>query len=154
MELGLRLTVAAGIALHPLPVHGLRLADLQVLRHGALQTRASGEFDRVAEEAAPRADLLDREGRVLARSVPTWYCFADKAMVKGAPVFAAKLAPLLGVSARALEGRVRAASRFAWLKTGMTAEQSEALKIARGGGGGGGPGRGRGGPGGGRARGV
>jgi cell division protein FtsI (penicillin-binding protein 3) len=123
MDLGLRLTVAAGISLLPLPLLGLRLADLQVLRHGALETRADGEFQRASEEAAPRADLLDREGRVLARSVPTWSCFADKAMIKDPAEFAAKLSPLLGVPARELESKVRAANRFAWLKTGMTASR-------------------------------
>ena len=131
MDLGLRLTVAAGFSLIPLPLLGLRLADLQVLRHGALETRAEGEFDRVSEEAAPRAELLDRQGRVLARSVPTWSCFADKAMVKDVPAFCAKLAPVLGVPARELEAKIRSANRFAWLKTGMTSEQSEALKSAR-----------------------
>jgi len=131
MDLGLRLTLAAGVSLLPLPVLGLRLADLQVLRHGALETRAAGEFARVAEEAAPRADIQDREGRVLARSVPTWSCFADKAMVKDVPAFAAKAAPALGLTPREVEAKVRAGTRFAWLKTGMTAEQAEAAQRAR-----------------------
>jgi cell division protein FtsI (penicillin-binding protein 3) len=131
MDLGLRLTVAAGISLLPLPLLGLRLADLQILRHGALETRAADEFERVSEEAAPRADLLDRDGRVLARSVPTWSCFADKPMIKDPAAFAAKLAPSLGMSAREIEAKIRAAGRIAMLKTGMTAEQSEAVKRAR-----------------------
>jgi cell division protein FtsI (penicillin-binding protein 3) len=131
MDLGLRLTVAAGLSLLPLPLLGLRLADLQVLRHGALETRASGEFARVSEEAAPRAELLDRQGRVLARSVPTWSCFADKAMVKDPAAFAAKLSPALGVSAREIEGKVRAANRFVWLKTGMSAAAAEAVRKSR-----------------------
>jgi len=131
MDLGLRLTVAAAISLSPLPLLGLRLADLQVLRHGALETRAAGEFERVAEEAAPRADIQDRAGRVLARSVPTWSCFADKAMVKDPAAFAAKLAGALGLSAREIEAKVRSSGRFAVLKSGMTAEQSEAVKRVR-----------------------
>lgn len=131
MDLGLRITVAAGLSLLPLPVLSLRLADLQVLRHGALQTRASSEFDRVAEDAAPRADILDREGRVLARSVPTWSCFADKAMVKDLPAFAAKAGPALGMTAREVEAKVKAGGRFAWLRTGMNAEQADAAKQAR-----------------------
>ncbi|MFI5347015.1 MAG: peptidoglycan D,D-transpeptidase FtsI family protein [Elusimicrobiota bacterium] len=131
MDLGLRLTVAAGISLLPLPLLGLRLADLQILRHGALETRAADEFERVSEEAAPRADILDRSGRVLARSVPTWSCFADKPMIKDPAAFAAKLSPALGMSAREIEAKVRAAGRFAMLRTGMTAEQSEAVKRAR-----------------------
>lgn len=131
MDLGLRLTVAAAISLSPLPLLGLRLADLQILRHGALETRAAGEFERVAEEAAPRADIQDRAGRVLARSVPTWSCFADKAMVKDPAAFAAKLSGALGLSAREIEAKVRASGRFAVLKSGMTAEQSEAVKRVR-----------------------
>jgi cell division protein FtsI (penicillin-binding protein 3) len=131
MDLGLRMTVAAGLSLLPLPLLGARLADLQILRHGSLETRAAGEFERVSEEAAPRAELLDRQGRVLARSVPTWSCFADKAMIKDPADFAARLAPALGVPAREIEAKVRAANRFVWLKTGMTAEEGEAVKRSR-----------------------
>jgi cell division protein FtsI (penicillin-binding protein 3) len=131
MDLGLRLTVAAGISLLPLPFLGLRLADLQVLRHRSLQTRAREEFSRVAEEAAPRADIQDREGRVLARSVPAWSCFADKAMVKDPAAFGARLSPILGVPARELAAKVRAAKRFAWLKKDMDSRATDALRRAR-----------------------
>lgn len=131
MDLGLRLTVAASLALLPLPVLGLRLADLQIIRHGALQTRAAGEFARVSEEASPRAEILDRAGRVLARSVPTWSCFADKGMIKDPARFAAKLAPVLGLPAREIAAKVTAAGRFAVLKSGLTAEQADAVKRAR-----------------------
>jgi cell division protein FtsI (penicillin-binding protein 3) len=131
MDLGFRLTVAASVSLLPVIPLGLRLADLQVLRHGALETRAADEFERVAEEAAPRADLLDREGRVLARSVPTWSCFVDKAMVKDAPAFAAKLAPVLGLPAAEIARKASSAGRFAWLKTDLDAAQADALRAAR-----------------------
>ncbi len=131
MDLGLRLSVAAGVSLLPLPLLGLRLADLQVLRHGALVNRATNEFARVAEEAAPRADILDREGRVLARSVPTWSCFADRAMIKDIPKFSTQAAPALGLSVREVTLKVRGGGRFSWLRTGMTAEEVDALKQHR-----------------------
>lgn len=131
MDLGLRLSLAAGFALVPLPLLGLRLADLQVLRHGSLQTRAASEFARASEEAAPRADILDREGRVLARSVPSWSCFADKAMVKDKAAFAAKLAPLLGETPRAVEAKLKEGQRISWLDKDMTAERADALRAAR-----------------------
>jgi cell division protein FtsI (penicillin-binding protein 3) len=131
MDLGLRLTFAASAALLPVVPLSLRLADLQVLRHGALQTRAEGEFERVALEAAPRADLLDREGRVLARSVPTWSVFVDKPMVKDPAAFAAKLAPRINAPAAEIAAKTRAATRFAWLKTGLSEEQAEAVRAAR-----------------------
>lgn len=131
MNIGLRLTLAASAALLPVVPLGLRLADLQILRHGALQSRAQDEFERVAEEAAPRADLLDRQGRVLARSVPCWSIFADKAMVKDPAAFGARLSPLIGLPAAEIAARVRAANRFARLKTDLTEEQAQAVRAAR-----------------------
>ncbi len=131
MELGLRLTIAASTALLPVLPLGLRLADLQVLRHNSLQSRAQSEFERVALEAAPRADLLDRQGRVLARSLPCWSIFADKAMVKDPAAFGARLAPLIGMPAGEIAARVRVAERFARLKTGLSEEQAQAVRAAR-----------------------
>jgi len=131
MDLGLRLTAAATAVLLPVLPLGLRLADLQVLRHGALKSRAAGEFDRVAEEAAPRADILDREGRVLARSVPNWSCFVDKAMVKDPAAFGAQLAPLLGVRASEIARKAAEPGRFAWLKTGLSSEAADEIRAAR-----------------------
>ncbi len=131
MDLGLRLTVAASLSLAPLLPLGARLAYLQVLRHDSLSTRASGEFSRVAQEAAPRADLLDRHGKVLARSIPSWSCFVDKAMVKDPDAFGAKLAPLLKMPAGEIARKTRAAHRFAWLKTKMSADDHQKLIEAR-----------------------
>lgn len=130
MDLGLRLTVAASLCLLPALPLGLRLGHLQVVRHSALESRAAGEFARVAEEAAPRADILDRAGRVLARSVPSWSCFVDKAMVKDADAFGARLAPILRVSASDIARKTRSSGRFAWLKTKMDAAAVETLKRA------------------------
>ncbi|MBI2787699.1 MAG: penicillin-binding protein 2 [Elusimicrobia bacterium] len=131
MDLGFRLTVAATLALSPLLPLGARLAYLQVLRHDNLSTRASGEFARTAKEAAPRADLLDRHGRVLARSIPSWSCFVDKAMVKDPNAFGARLAPLLAMPASEIARKTRAANRFAWLKTKMSLEEFQKLSEAR-----------------------
>lgn len=131
MDLGYRLTVAAALSLSPLLPLGARLAYLQVLRHDNLSTRASGEFARTSKEAAPRADMLDRQGRVLARSIPSWSCFVDKAMVKDPAAFGARLAPLLDLPASELARKTRAARRFAWLKTNMTLEEYQRLAEAR-----------------------
>ncbi|OGR96124.1 MAG: hypothetical protein A2V88_00195 [Elusimicrobia bacterium RBG_16_66_12] len=128
MDLGFRLSAAASLFLLPAAALGLRLGQLQVLRHEALKSRADGEFSRVAEEAAPRADILDRAGRVLARSAPSWSCFVDKAMVKDVDAFAAKLAPALNLPASEIARKTRGAVRFAWLKTKMDAAEVEALK--------------------------
>lgn len=131
MDLGARLTIAASLSLAPLAPLAARLAYLQVLRHDNLATRASGEFARTAQEAAPRADMLDRKGRVLARSIPSWSAFVDKAMVKDPAAFGAKLAPLLGVPASEIARKTRAATRFAWLKTKMSQEEYQKVSDAK-----------------------
>jgi len=131
MDLGIRLTAAASLALAPLLPLGARLAYLQVLRHDNLSTRASGEFARTAKEAAPRAELHDRQGRVLARSNPSWSCFVDKAMVKDPSAFGARLSPLLGLPASEIARKTRAATRFAWIKTRMTQPEFQRLTEAR-----------------------
>ena len=131
MDLGLRLSVAAALSLSPLAPLAARLAYLQVLRHDNLSMRASGEFSRTAREVAPRADLLDRKGRVLARSIPSWSCFVDKAMVKDPSAFGARLAPLLKMPAAEIAHKTRAASRFAWLKTRLTQPEFSSLAEAR-----------------------
>ncbi|PIR15524.1 MAG: hypothetical protein COV48_13880 [Elusimicrobia bacterium CG11_big_fil_rev_8_21_14_0_20_64_6] len=131
MDLGLRLTVAASLTLAPLLPLGARLAYLQVLRHDNLSTRASGEFARTTKEVAPRADILDRKGRVLAHSTPSWSCFVDKAMVKDPAVFGAKLAPLLHLPASEIARKTRAAHRFAWLKTSMSQDEFQAVSAAK-----------------------
>ena len=131
MDLGFRLTVAGSLALAPLVPLGARLAYLQVLRHDNLSTRASNEFARTAQEAAPRADLLDRQGRVLARSNPSWSCFVDKAMVKDPNAFGMKLAPILQLPASHIARKTRAAVRFAWLKRSLTQEEHRKLVEAR-----------------------
>jgi cell division protein FtsI (penicillin-binding protein 3) len=131
MDLGLRLTAAAALSLAPVVPVGARLAYLQVVRHDRLATRAEGEFARTAEETAPRADLLDRHGRVLARSIPTWSCFVDKPMVKDPAAFGARLAPILKLPASEIAQKARSKGRFAWLKKGLGFEEQQALAAAR-----------------------
>lgn len=131
MDFGLRLNIAASLLLAPAGTLGLRLGHLQIVRHGALESRAYDELTRVSAEAAPRADILDREGRILARSIPSWSCFVDKAMVKDVEGFAEKLSPVLGLPASVIARKTRAHDRFSWLKVKMDPAQVESLRRAK-----------------------
>ena len=79
----------------------------------------------------PRADIVDREGRVLAQSVPVWTCFADKKMIPRIESIAAKLAPLLHLPAAEIARKFKQGGRFPVLKRGLTYEASAALTQAR-----------------------
>jgi penicillin-binding protein 2 len=63
--------VALGIGL-VFAVFVLRLFQLQILQGAALRTRSEMNFVRALPLEAPRGDLLDREGRVLATSRPAF----------------------------------------------------------------------------------
>jgi cell division protein FtsI (penicillin-binding protein 3) len=127
MDTRLRLTVAASVTLLPLPPLAGRLAQLQVMQHTSLESRAAGEFSRSLSEAAPRADLLDRHGNILARSVPVWGCFLDKRMSAPAADQAATLAVLLRLPPAELAARIRAPERF----VGLNYEEAQGLGQAR-----------------------
>ncbi|MDE2312744.1 MAG: alpha/beta hydrolase, partial [Elusimicrobia bacterium] len=119
METRRRLSLAAFLALLPVLPLSLRLAQLQVVEHRGLSRRADDELDRMAVVAAPRAPILDRNGEVLAESLPTWACFLDKRMIKDPQETAEKLSGLLGMPAREILSRYRGGGRFPWIKSGL-----------------------------------
>ncbi len=131
MDTRLRLAVAAFICLLPLVPLTARLAQLQVMQHRALETRASDEFSRSSEEVVPRADILDRNGNVLAQSIPVWSCFVDRRMAPDVEPLAARLAAIIRVPASEIARRIRAEKRFAWVKTNLSYEEASAIGRAR-----------------------
>ena len=52
-------------------VVGYRLVVLQVLMHDRIVARADSQFEKLIDIPGPRGEIVDRQGRVLAMSVPT-----------------------------------------------------------------------------------
>jgi cell division protein FtsI (penicillin-binding protein 3) len=131
MDTRSRLSIAGAFCLLPVAPLSARLAQLQVMQHGALESRANGALKHSIREAVPRADILDRNGNVLAHSVPTWDCFIDKAMVKDPAPIASRLAKLLGASPQDILRKARGRGRFAWAAMGLDFERWQAVSQAR-----------------------
>ncbi|MBI5210870.1 MAG: penicillin-binding protein 2 [Elusimicrobia bacterium] len=131
MDIRSRLACAAMLSLAPIVPLTARLVFLQVLQHQDLQTRASDEYDRIAHDAPARADIVDRKGRLLAQSMPSWSCFADRSAVRSAHFLARRLAPLLGLAADGILKDLEARRRFIMLKSGMTYDEAEKVSQAR-----------------------
>ncbi|MEP0845391.1 MAG: penicillin-binding protein 2 [Phycisphaerae bacterium] len=110
-----------------------RLAQLE-LRDGAA-LRAQAQRQQVASWTIPsqRGEILDCQGRVLAGSVRRPSVFVDPAMVEDVRYAAASVAPVLGMSARALEEQIRAEPdrRFMWLCREIEDQQLEAFEQVR-----------------------
>ncbi|MBI4375929.1 MAG: hypothetical protein HY549_05705, partial [Elusimicrobia bacterium] len=131
MDLRRRLALAASACLLPLLPLTMRLGRLQIMEHPDWNSKAASELDRSSQEVALRAEILDREGKVLAQSAPMWRCFIDKRMVRDVNGLAARLSPYLGMPAAEIARQVNAARRIATLKTRLDYERMTALNQAR-----------------------
>ncbi|HMR31609.1 MAG TPA: penicillin-binding protein 2 [Geminicoccaceae bacterium] len=107
---------------------GLRLVDMVV---GKDPAEAS---PRIAGEAGPdprRADIVDRNGELLATNLRVPSVFADPSLIPDIDRAADRLASaLVGIDAGDLKRRLRAAKRFAWVKHEVTPlEQAAVLGL-------------------------
>lgn len=112
---------------------GGRLVQLQGLEGTAYAAQAEQQRMREVVLTAPRGEILDRNGAVLARTVQARAIFADPTMVTDRAGAAAKLAPLLHRSAADLVAAMNRPGRFVYLARGADptlAEQVMKLGIA------------------------
>ena len=106
-----------------------RLFEIQILRHVELQAKARQftETTRILE--ARRGKILDRNGRVLANSVPTKIIYANLALCSNrVDQIAQTCGPLLGISPVELAGRLRASVQRS---TGGGAGNHKAIVLKR-----------------------
>jgi cell division protein FtsI (penicillin-binding protein 3) len=106
---------------------GMRLVDMvrpRVVEPVAQTIAAAGPESR-------RADIVDRNGLLLATNLRVPAVFADPALLPDRGAAAERLARVLAdVDAGRLERRLRAAKRFAWVKHDITpAEQKAVLGL-------------------------
>jgi cell division protein FtsI (penicillin-binding protein 3) len=110
----------------------LRLIWLQVLQHDDLLRQAQSQQQKVVPIQAQRGSILDRFGQPLAKSLPAESVLVNPRRVKDAAVTANLLAPILGLDARQLAEKIRAAARresgFLWVKRKVTAGEAERVR--------------------------
>src|SRR5712691_1031740 len=99
------LFIAAGLIVWMFLI-GARLVQLQVSQHDDYTARARSQQLSSVETSPTRGQLLDRQGRELARSIETASFYADPRDVKNASETAKKIAAITG------QDRVELASRL------------------------------------------
>jgi cell division protein FtsI/penicillin-binding protein 2 len=110
----------------------LRLAFVQVHDGPHLARLALAQHDETVESVARRGAILDRDGGVLVRSLPSESIYAVPTDVADPQDVARKLAPILGERAAAIESVLRDRIEFRWLKRKVThgvAERVRALGL-------------------------
>jgi cell division protein FtsI (penicillin-binding protein 3) len=123
-----RLTIGAGIFALAFAVIGLRLVDLSLLRDGAeprLAMAAAG-----GELTTERAEIVDRNGVVLATSVPTASLYANPHLVQEPADAARRLSKvLLGSNEADLLSKMKADRNFVWLKRNLTPREQQLVNA-------------------------
>jgi len=120
VSLSRALLVAAFIGFWMLAVSA-RLVYLQVTQHGSLSNRARQQQQNALDTTPQRGELLDRQGRQLARSVDTVSLFMDPGELDAGQVecTAQELSKALGLSysdlAQQLSNAQSAEKRFLWI---------------------------------------
>ncbi len=107
-----------------------RLVDMTMQRPS--EPRVAGGEPVPANAPDPRrADIVDRNGELLATNMRVPSIYADPAQIHDIDRAADELAAVLsGVAADELKRRLRAAKRFAWVKQESTAaEQAAVLRL-------------------------
>lgn len=112
-----------------------KLIHLQVLHHEEYARMAEAQQIRAVEIAAPRGDILDRNGQKMAISVEVDTVFVNPMRLPDAAVAAEVLAPVLNLDRAGLHQRLKAAKEekqgFLRVKRRISRAESEQLRSLK-----------------------
>lgn len=110
-----------------------RLFCLQALNCGTFREIADGMHTRTVAIPAIRGRIYDRNGEILALSVPAKSVFASPSDIEKPAEVAGPLAAALSLDAPQIESRIRSRpeSQFIWVKRLVTAEEEAAVRSMR-----------------------
>ena len=98
-----------------------RAVWVQVLHSDFYQREGEKRFLHAEDVPAGRGNVLDRNGRILASSVPAIDIAVRPSELKATPAQRFTLARVVGLTPEALEQRLQSHPRFVWLKRGVGA---------------------------------
>ncbi|NQV43769.1 MAG: penicillin-binding protein 2, partial [Rhodospirillales bacterium] len=121
-----RLIVAGTLIMMAFVAISLRLVDLMVMGGPAEPQIASGKL--AIRAASTRSDIIDRNGILVATSLPTASLYADPMMVPDAASATEQLAKVLPELNRTeVLARLTSKHRFVWLKRNLTPDEQYAI---------------------------
>lgn len=106
-----------------------RLGDVQVRQGPKLARLALAQHDETVESFAKRGAILDREGGVLVRSLPSESIFAVPADVADPHDAALRLAPVLHQPPARLEAALQGKLQFRWLARKVGHDEAERVRA-------------------------
>jgi cell division protein FtsI (penicillin-binding protein 3) len=112
---------------------GARLVQLQVQQHDDLSARARNQQLGTIETSPTRGQVLDRQGRELARSIDTESFFADPREIPNTDETARRIAAITGQDRAELANRLREAKasnkKFVWITRRLDVPTANKLDV-------------------------
>ena len=109
----------------------VRAGYLQLWDGPMLAERARRQHMTAETVAAPRGQVLDRNGHVLARSVECFSVYANPSKVTNVQEAAEKLSPILGIPVQELQDSLSKNRGFIWIRRKVDDATAEAVRQAR-----------------------
>ena len=118
-----RLIMMGGIFLISFGVIGVRMTALAISEPSEPKARATA-----TQILASRADIIDRNNRVLATNIETHSLYAHPQQVVDSVTTARQLAEIFpDIDAVKMEARLKGAQKFLWLKGAISPEEKQAV---------------------------
>jgi len=94
---------------------GVKLMDVQVVSAAKYAAYDTAQLNHLVSVPASRGEIFDRDGNLLAVSIPQSTVYADPLLVKDPELEAAELAPILGISENLLQADLSERAGFVYL---------------------------------------
>ena len=108
----------------------LRLVDVQAVNAQEYAERATRELTKTAKLPAPRGEITDRNGNVLARSIESIDLVVDQTLINRPQRAAEIVAPIIGESVSYVKSRLVGKRKFAYVARDITPAQWKNIKAA------------------------
>lgn len=106
----------------------LRLIDVQAVNAKSYAERATRELTKTATLPAPRGEITDRNGNVLARSVESLDLVVDQTLINRPGRAAELVAPIIGESVSYIQSRLTGKRKFVYVARDITPAQWVKIK--------------------------
>jgi cell division protein FtsI (penicillin-binding protein 3) len=106
-----------------------RLVYVQGFLRNDLERKATRQIPTANSDTFKRGRLLDRNGIVLAETVPVYSCFVDPSILQDKRAAASLLADVLGLNEAALYKKINVSKNsFVWIMRNVPAQRAQEIK--------------------------